>query len=187
MNIKDERGFSLIELLVVVALIAIIAAIAMMGRDTYQGRQLKAASQQLYGDLQKVRVDAMTKSNAANSRGFGIRFTSSSAYRVFEFNDSNTADNYQYDGTAEEANPTDVILTSGITVTLGNTTTPPTGTGNVLIFSKQGLPKDNIWGQDNRIYVIQFSGVSQIRCVNIANVTIREGVWDAANSSCAIQ
>jgi len=176
----------MVELLIVVTLVAIVAAIAMMGRETYQGHQLKAASQQLYGDLQKIRVDAMTKSSAANSRGFGIRFTSGSAYTAFEFND---ADNNFTDAgtTTEETNTRNITLRSGITVTLGDTTTPPTGTGNVLIFSKQGLPKDNTWAQLNRNYVIQLSGVNQIRCVNIANVSIREGVWNAASSSCAIQ
>ncbi|MBI3756126.1 MAG: hypothetical protein HY265_08210 [Deltaproteobacteria bacterium] len=132
----------------------------------------------------------MTKSTPGiTSRGFGIRFTSSSAYRVFEFNDSNTADNYQYDGTAEEANPTDVTLASGITVTV--TGNPPSsavnGNSNVLIFDKHGLAKATTWAGGGRIYVIQLSGVSQIRCVTLDDVRIREGVWDAANSSCAIQ
>ena len=97
-------------------------------------------------------------------------------------------DNFTDAGTTtEETNTRNITLRSGITVTLGDTTTPPTGTGNVLIFSKQGLPKDNTWAQLNRNYVIQLSGVNQIRCVNIANVSIREGVWNAASSSCAIQ
>lgn len=181
---RDENGFSMVELLIVVALVAIVAAIAMMGSGTYKGRQLNAASRQLYGDLQKIRVDAMTKGDPTlpNSRGFGIIFTSNLAYRAFEFNDIDT--DFSYAGTGEEINTTNVTLAGGIAVTLGNAGDP---TANVLIFSKQGLAKDFNWSQGSRTYVIRLSGISDARCVDIANVTIREGVWNAASSSCAIQ
>lgn len=185
--LKSEKGFSLVELLIVIALVAIVATIALWGSQSVKGHRLTAASKQLYGDLQKIRVDAMTKSpSGATSRGFGIRFTSNSAYTAFEFNDTNG--DFTYAGTGEEANTKDIVLTNGITVTLQDATSTPTGTNNVLIFNKQGLAKNYQWSQGNRTYVIQLSGVSQIRCVTLDDVRIREGVWNAAsNPQCTIQ
>lgn len=169
-----SKGFSLIELLIVVAIIAIIAAIATTGSGSYRSRQLRAAAMQLYGDMQKTRVDAMTKSIAANSRGWGIRFDSSSQYTIFEFNDTNG--NFDYDS-GETANTRQVTLQPGITVTVNGN---PAGDDNVVIFNKQGLAKASTWAGGGRTFIVQLSGIADARCLVLDDVRIREGTWNGS-------
>ncbi|MBI3752538.1 MAG: prepilin-type N-terminal cleavage/methylation domain-containing protein [Deltaproteobacteria bacterium] len=175
--LKSEKGFSMIEMLLVIAIIMIIAAIAATGSGSYQGRWLRAASQQLYGDLQKTRIDAMTKSIAANSRGWGIQFDSSSQYTIFEFNDTNG--NFDYDS-GEAANARQVTLQTGITVTK-QASGDPSGRTNVLMFSRQGLSKNYKWSSvGNRTYVLRYSGIADARCLVLDDVRIREGAWNGS-------
>lgn len=178
---KNEKGFSLTELLIVVAIMSIVASIAIWGSSSIKNYRLTSASKQLYGDLQKIRVDAMTKSNPslANSRGFGIRFSSNTAYTTFEFNDGDT--DFTYDGTGEESNTKQFTLPNGVTVTVGDAASP-TGNTNIRIYDKKGMMRTDSWSSATGItYVLRLTGVSQVRCVSISTVRIREGVWDGAN------
>src|SRR3989338_886362 len=174
MKMPSQKGFSMIEMLLVIVIIMIIAYIAANGSDFYQSRRLMAASQQLYGDIQKTRIGAMTKSIAANSRGWGIQFDSSSQYTIFEFNDGNG--NFNYDS-GEAANARQVTLQTGIAVTVkGN----PAGDDNIVIFDKQGLSKATTWAGGSRTFIVQLSGGSDGRCLVLDDVRIREGIWYAS-------
>ncbi|MBI5874444.1 MAG: prepilin-type N-terminal cleavage/methylation domain-containing protein [Deltaproteobacteria bacterium] len=182
-----SKGFSLIEMLLVIAIIMIIAAIATTGSGSYRSRQLRAASMQLYGDLQKTRVDAMTKSTAnRGSRGFGIRLNSSSSYAIFEFQDdpNNTGvvagsdNNFHDDGGAEEALVKSTTLPDGVTVTVGAVCSGCDA--NVLIFNKQGLAKGTTWAGGGRTFIVQLSGIADARCLVLADVRIREGIWNGS-------
>jgi type IV fimbrial biogenesis protein FimT len=53
-----ERGFTLVELMVVVAIIAVIGAIAMPNLSPANAR-LKQAARELYGNLQRARMEAI--------------------------------------------------------------------------------------------------------------------------------
>lgn len=177
-KVKTERGFSLVELLTVVALIGIVIAIAALSSDFIKAHRLTAASRQMLADFQKARQDAMTRrtESITNSKGFGITFTSSSAYNQFEFNDAN--DNYAFDS-GEGAEPQQRTLSSGLTVKLDDGTDP---TGNVLIYDKRGILRDNAWAPVTtaQTYVLTYSGVSQGRCIRIEPVRVREGTWNGA-------
>lgn len=178
MNIKSDKGFSLVELLTTIAIVAILTSIAMMGQGIIKKNRLKAASKGLYADLKKVRQDAMTKSIAAHSRGFGVRFNSNSSYTIFEFNDTN--DNFTDDGTGEESNQSFTNLPEGCSVTLG-ATGDPTGTSKVLLYDKRGLARPYNWSSlGGRTYVVTFQGVSDKRCVVLDDIRIREGTWDGS-------
>lgn len=183
----DNKGFSLIEILVVVALFGVVATIATMGSDFVQKHRLTAASRELLGDLQKIRQDAMTRSDpalGADSRGFGIRFGSNTTYTTFEFNDCSM--NFIYDangcaGNREEAGTSQKTLPSSITVTIRDTVDPPR---DILIYDKRGMARDNNWGlvgAGGITYVLRRAGVAEERCVTVTPVRIREGRWDGAN------
>lgn len=179
---KNEKGFSLIELLVVVVLIAIVATIAFMSGDVIKRHRLTAASRQLYGDLQKVRVDAMTRSpSGTSSRGFGIKFNSTTTYTAFEFNDTNG--DFQYAGTGEEANTRQTTMPDSITIQRksGGSLVDPSGSNDdIVIFDKKGLAKNNNWSPIGGTYVLQYTNLSEKRCIMWDDVRIREGVWDGS-------
>lgn len=175
---KSEGGFSLIEMLIVLAIIGIVAAIATMNSDFVQRHQLTAASRGLYSDLQKIRQDALTRGSVANSRGFGLRFASNTTYSTFEFNDADG--DYTYDGTGEESGAAQKTLSS-VTVTIGAAGDP---TNNVLIYDKRGMTRAVNWSSaGGRTYVLRATRVSQARCVSVSTVRIREGLWNGASCS----
>lgn len=78
MNTKGERGFSLIELLVTIALAAILTAIAILYipgmRDSYK---VRGATRLVYGDMQMARLRAIKEGKA-----FAVEFTSATTYCV---------------------------------------------------------------------------------------------------------
>jgi len=175
--LADKKGVTFIELMVVLAIIGIAVTLATMGSDTVRKHRLTAASRGLLGDLQKIRQDAMTRVSGANSRGHGIRFTSSNSYTIFEFSDINN--NFVYDDTGEETAGRSEALPTSSTVTIGNATNP---TGDVLIYDKRGMARDSAWSQvTSKTYVLRLTGVTEVRCILIEAVRIREGTWDGLN------
>lgn len=176
---KSERGFSLMEMLIVIALIGTVASILIMNSGFVQRQQLTAASRGLYSDLQKIRQDALTRGSVANSRGFGIRFASNASYSIFEFNDADG--DFTYDGAGEESGAVQKTLSS-VTITIGAAGDP---TNNILIYDKRGMTRTVNWSSaGGRTYVLRATGgVSQARCVSVSTVRIREGVWNGASCS----
>lgn len=177
--LAEERGVTLIEMVVVILVIVVLVTIAMLNADFIKSHRLSSGVRILFSDLQKTRQDAMTR-GSANSRGYGLVFDSGSAYTLFEFNDVNA--NYAYDGAGEQTAANTHTLSNSVTVTRSDNSAP---TGDVLIYDKRGLVRNNAWTTvTDRVYLLNIPGISQIRCIQIGATQIREGTWNG--TSCTV-
>lgn len=185
-EIQNEKGMTLAELLVVLAVIAILAGLAFVGPEFIRSERITGHSRELLADLLRARLDAMVRSAAANSMGFGIRFVDNSSYTIFEFDDCSENSAYDVNGCAgdrEEANTTSKTLSTSYEL-LVNGATP---NNNILIFDKLGIPRDNSWALWNGTLRIKHQTDSTLlgRCISISLTRIREGVWNGSN--CQVQ
>ncbi len=173
-------GFTLIELMIVVALVGIIMSFAVLGFDILQRQSLASATTGFLADLQTVRMNALTKSSAPDSRGFGLRFLTNDSYRIFEFVD-NGANNFIYETDDTEKVDYEKTLSSGITVTLQAAGTP-VGLDNALLYDKRGMVRSNTWSSvTNRTYVLRHPKVAGAKCVTVSMVRIRGGNWNGTD------
>ena len=182
-----QRGMTLIEAMVVVAIIGIITLIGTQGMTFYQRYELQSATRQLLGAIEKIRQDAMTKRTppqmvptVIRSRGFGIRIVpggagAPSGYTTFEFNDTN--DDFTYDGTGEEYAPNRPAVDDGPRFSSSITVTP----AGVLLYDERGMSRMENWLFGGRTYILTHANVTPSRCVVVTNIRVREGVWNASN------
>lgn len=129
---KDDNGFTLLELLIVVALLGIVSAIAVPNFLTILPNiRLKSAAQELYANFQKAKLTAVKR-----NKNTAVTF-SSTGYTVFIDDDAD----FVYDSGTEE-----VVLTvlwseyKGVsvgTVSFDNSTGQP-----CIAFRPDGLPAD---------------------------------------------
>lgn len=190
----DKKGITLIELLVVLAIIAIVATLMAVGPEFSGTDRIRNTSRELLSDLQWARQSAMTQGPCdpgdpncivPQLRGFGIRFESTNIYRIFRFNDTNT--NFIYDAGEErsitdgEASPRQRDLYSTIQLMINSGGTPVSPNNDVLLFDRQGMPRQSNWGFSQITFVIQNPtnpGI-QAKCVTVSFNRIREGVWSS--------
>lgn len=183
-NMKDQRGFTLVELIVVVAIFAALVTIVVaMTTSNLQKHRLSGSSRELLADFQRARMDALTTSSpGATTRGFGIRFSSPNTYFLFEFNDANG--NFNYDDDSEEFEGEEKTLAPSVTVQRlsGGALVNPSGADDdIILYDKRGMLRDVDWSTvAGATFVLQVPGVTPSRCVVISPVRIREGVWDGA-------
>jgi prepilin-type N-terminal cleavage/methylation domain-containing protein len=186
---KEKKGFSLIELLTVVAIMGIIVSVAPLGSEFIYSHRLHAASRELYSDLLAMRFAAMTQGSSSNSHGFGIRFLSESKYTVFEFVEPavpvSPDCSFHWDALAEEVESYQKELPTGVTVSVGAAQTTPVGNANLLLYDKHGMARTWNWSSvAGFTYRLHHPKVGHDRCVVISAARIREGGWDAATNNC---
>jgi prepilin-type N-terminal cleavage/methylation domain-containing protein len=174
MMLKEAKGITLVELMVVVAIIAILAGITSLGGDLIRRERVASATRELMADLLRTRLNAMT----LNSKGYGVRFESGTRYTMFEFDDCN--DDHAYDisacgGAREESSLLDRPVPSG--VVLASTSGRPFD-NEVLLFDRFGRPRAKEWGFKVMTIVISAGDRAlTARCVSVSVNRIRDGIW----------
>jgi len=82
---SDKRGFTLVELIIVVAIVAILGAISI---PTFQGflaqRRLNGTARELHGDLMAMRMQAVTE-----NRWIALNVDNNNHYTIFRDTNQN--------------------------------------------------------------------------------------------------
>jgi prepilin-type N-terminal cleavage/methylation domain-containing protein len=179
---NNMRGMTLFEMMLVIAIMAICAGFTSHGMDLVRRERVASAARMLYADIQKARVEAVTR----GGDGFGIRLVSRNSYEMFKFNDCNNDSNYDPDscpgGTREEADVIQRELHSSVEL---HKTNPFTDVSDdVRIFDRFGSPRCSTGGLGGITILVgdnQKSG--PIRCISISTNRIREGIWKGSQCS----
>ena len=114
MNMRKDKGFTLVEMMVVIAIMAIVSAIAVPNYISFaSGMKLRSVSRDLYSTLHKTRMDAIRQ----NAR-WAVRFNSAASYQVIDCGIDNRC------GTADDDNsgasirtPTNMSQYAGVNMT----------------------------------------------------------------------
>ncbi|HAK58963.1 MAG TPA: hypothetical protein DCO77_01095 [Nitrospiraceae bacterium] len=200
-KITDDRGITITEFIITLAIIAILAAMVALSTDNIRKARVSSVTRELLADLQQARVDAKTQGSSAavaRMRGAGVRFVDTSSYAVFKFNDCNENAEYEIDTCAgskpEEADvqiktvPSSIELmrsrdSDGLLMAPANVLAD-----DVRIFDRFGLPRTYDWKPDtDYILVIRHQRVAFWKCIIIATNTLREGTWDDSTKTCTEQ
>ncbi len=176
MKIRGMKGMTVMELVLVLGIACIVSGFAFWSSDMVRRERVHAAARELYSDIQKVRVDAMTGAG----KGYGVRFESPDSYVMFEFEDCNG--DYTYDaatcagGAPEEKEPRRKTLPPGIALVK---TSGATVNNDVRIFDSFGSPRQANWGMGPITILVKNSRDSgETRCISISLNRIRESVWN---------
>jgi prepilin-type N-terminal cleavage/methylation domain-containing protein len=183
---KKQQGFTLVELVIVVALLGVVTALAIPGANMIKKHRVRSAAMELSSNLQKLRSDSITSSSGGTSRGFGVRFESPDSYSLFEFDDCNG--DYRYDddtcsgGGSEAKNSVVSIFPSDVYLTRKDSTAI---TGEVMFYDRRGMARGEGWSTKDLTVLVRHRDSSlKPRCVAISSVRIREGYWNAGTSEC---
>lgn len=184
----DQKGFSLIELLVAIAIIAVMVGIASLGYDFVVRERHSSATKEILADLLKTRMDSLvtgptaTTGSSPNLRGFGVRFNTPSSYTIFAFNDANVDFTYS---PSEEVNTLLRTVASSTRLELSNNPDY-----KILMYDRMGLPTrvnaagERLSGSHSMTILVRDIQSTKVKCINIGVNSIREGAWDAVTSNC---
>ncbi len=197
---KTERGFSLVELMVVIAIIAALAAVASLSMDFVRKERVTSKTKEILADLQQARVDALSigPTEATGTipfmRGSGIRLVSSASYVIFKFNDCNQDSAYEVDGCTGPAREEAEARTISMPLSLelkrldGTTLVDPADVtaDDIRIFDRFGMLRTNLWNTSpDFTLVVKHKNAEFAKCIIVTTNRIREGRWNG--SSCASQ
>lgn len=187
MKIRQQTGFTLVEVLLILAMIGILMGLFVLDYTTdIKNFRLKEATTQLYSDLKKVRIDAMTRSSSVNSRGYGFNFINATSYRFFEFDDviedavAFPLDAFHYgngsalDRTTETKNPVTITVPNNVQVRIASGTLT-----NPLFYDRRGWLRNANWATTGGgTFILELPGVTVPRCIVLSTSQIRQGRWE---------
>jgi prepilin-type N-terminal cleavage/methylation domain-containing protein len=176
----NEKGFSVLELLAVIAIIGILAGMASLSTSYIRRERLAGAARTVLADLQLARGRSLTTAppdNIPNLRGFGINFVSANSYSTFTFDD-HTLPSFQYNDATEAFNPRTTALPSSVQMTIGGAAPA----NRIVIFDRFGIPRTDNWGTGIMTIVLRDPSVANfVKCINVSETRIREGNWNGAS------
>lgn len=177
MKNKGMKGFTFLELMIVICIAGILSGFAYLGHDLIQHEKVSSLSRELLADIQTARMNAITR----EGKGFGIRFESPTTYVLFQFNDCNNDYNYDSNtcegGSAEESNV--VRKTIASPVVLQKSTQANDVENEIIIFDKFGHPRQKNWGLGMMTILVKLeSDPSFVKCVTISMNRVREALWN---------
>ena len=127
---RKERGFSLVELITVIALLAILAAIAVPGYISWRSNsQLRRAALDVYSSLQKTKSEAVKRNILC-----AVTFSSSN-FMAYVDNNGNLA----YDAGEQIINTIPWSRYAGVSWVSTTFNNP----ADSIAFAPDGLPRDN--------------------------------------------
>lgn len=188
MDLLREKGFTLVELLIVMLILGVLSTLAYFNMDFYRKARVDSRAKELYSDLQRARGDAITQGAIVTgvtitARGMGLQVASSTSYKLFVFSDNNN--NYVYDATTEQAATSTRNLPGGQLSIVANSPTP-VGFTDTIIFDRFGFPRQADWQVATQV-TLRLSDtnlkVTYARCINITKSRIREGIWSGTTTS----
>ncbi len=171
-----SKGFTLLELVVVVSIVGTLAGMAYLGKDFVTRERVASVTRELISDIQGARMDAISR----EWPGVGIRFESSTSYVVFGFNDCNNDYDYDADtcnGSREE--PEIVRKTIPSSIVLRKTNPFNNLDNEIVIFDRFGHPRRENWGMGlMTILVRSESDAQSAKCISISMNRIQDKTWN---------
>jgi prepilin-type N-terminal cleavage/methylation domain-containing protein len=179
MRIDRTKGFTLVELIVVIAIVAILVGFTSVGKDIIRRGQVMSTARELLVDIHRARMSAITQ----EGKGFGIRFESPISYVLFKFNDCDNDNSYDADTCEGKSREETIVMRRTIKsdVVLSKTNTANIIDNEILIFDRFGRPRQANWGMGMMTILVRHDHQPGfVQCVTISLNRVREAYWNGS-------